>query len=350
MGITHLAKRLQQIPSCLGYSWEDVIYTNALMMCSQNAATLKRSSSSRDDNEWNRSKLGNDSNLLIVFYVQIMPDDLVMQLHRFLRTTVTSVPALPDVVSRFRLCRSMRWSVTLADNVQLSFRRDSYSGQPSVIHTTTSKADSRLRRRSSGQSAFTEDAPNRPPYPVIRVKQPADDGMKHRRSPTVRPFQRRQWRHCPVVVCARLPTAARVFKWRKTVLRPTPIMRALARHPTPFMAISMIFCAYRAERRCKWNCSCHVLRQWEQRYADVRQCFAVTHHAFSSGAGRTSDGNGSHASTLKSPSYTKSVSWQHYQQTQWHFFEHVTAHLSELDLIVAYSNSLQSLSVTRVCC
>ncbi|MBW9400660.1 DUF2590 family protein, partial [Leclercia sp. EC_58] len=40
-----------------------------------------------------------------------------------------------------------------------------------------------------------------------------------------------------------------------------------------------------------------------------------THHAFSSGAGRTSDGNGSHASTLKSPSYTKSVSWQHYPGT-----------------------------------
>ncbi len=30
-----------------------------------------------EDNE------GNDSNLLIVFYVQIMPDDFVMQLHRF---------------------------------------------------------------------------------------------------------------------------------------------------------------------------------------------------------------------------------------------------------------------------
>ena len=29
------------------------------------------------------SGLGNDSNLLIVFYVQIMPDDFVMQLHRF---------------------------------------------------------------------------------------------------------------------------------------------------------------------------------------------------------------------------------------------------------------------------
>ncbi|MEW9718385.1 pyridoxal-dependent decarboxylase [Escherichia coli] len=31
----------------------------------------------------NVHKLGSDSNLLIVFYVQIMPDDLVMQLHRF---------------------------------------------------------------------------------------------------------------------------------------------------------------------------------------------------------------------------------------------------------------------------
>ncbi|MCT4359058.1 DNA polymerase III subunit theta [Klebsiella pneumoniae] len=30
-----------------------------------------------------REKSGNDSNLLIVFYVQIMPDDFVMQLHRF---------------------------------------------------------------------------------------------------------------------------------------------------------------------------------------------------------------------------------------------------------------------------
>ncbi len=36
---------------------------------------------------WNRLNflfsIGNDSNLLIVFYVQIMPDDFVMQLHRF---------------------------------------------------------------------------------------------------------------------------------------------------------------------------------------------------------------------------------------------------------------------------
>ncbi len=33
--------------------------------------------------EETQSFLGNDSNLLIVFYVQIMPDDFVMQLHRF---------------------------------------------------------------------------------------------------------------------------------------------------------------------------------------------------------------------------------------------------------------------------
>ena len=34
---------------------------------------------------WQRfiQQLGNDSNLLVVFYVQIMPDDFVMQLHRF---------------------------------------------------------------------------------------------------------------------------------------------------------------------------------------------------------------------------------------------------------------------------
>ncbi len=31
----------------------------------------------------NYANQGNDSNLLIVFYVQIMPDDFVMQLHRF---------------------------------------------------------------------------------------------------------------------------------------------------------------------------------------------------------------------------------------------------------------------------
>ncbi len=37
----------------------------------------------RDKRRKIRKEIGNDSNLLIVFYVQIMPDDFVMQLHRF---------------------------------------------------------------------------------------------------------------------------------------------------------------------------------------------------------------------------------------------------------------------------
>ncbi|ELC08198.1 toll/interleukin-1 receptor domain-containing protein [Escherichia coli] len=36
-----------------------------------------------DEAEMKIGDSGNDSNLLIVFYVQIMPDDFVMQLHRF---------------------------------------------------------------------------------------------------------------------------------------------------------------------------------------------------------------------------------------------------------------------------
>ena len=36
-----------------------------------------------DEAEMKIGDSGNDSNLLIVFYVQIMPDDYVMQLHRF---------------------------------------------------------------------------------------------------------------------------------------------------------------------------------------------------------------------------------------------------------------------------
>lgn len=44
-GISHLAKRLQQIPISLGYRWEDVVFTNALMMCSNNASALKQEAS-----------------------------------------------------------------------------------------------------------------------------------------------------------------------------------------------------------------------------------------------------------------------------------------------------------------
>ncbi len=42
-----------------------------------------KQSMSRKGNCLDNAVVGNDSNLLIVFYVQIMPDDFVMQLHRF---------------------------------------------------------------------------------------------------------------------------------------------------------------------------------------------------------------------------------------------------------------------------
>ena len=48
---------------------------NALRLCDDHYKLWKRNKENR--------RAGNDSNLLIVFYVQIMPDDFVMQLHRF---------------------------------------------------------------------------------------------------------------------------------------------------------------------------------------------------------------------------------------------------------------------------
>ena len=52
----------------------------ALVMCAGMACAQAEE---RNDWHFNIGAMGNDSNLLIVFYVQIMPDDFVMQLHRF---------------------------------------------------------------------------------------------------------------------------------------------------------------------------------------------------------------------------------------------------------------------------
>ncbi len=75
---------------------------------------------------------------------------------------------------RFRLCRSIRCVYRLLITCSFPFRRDSYSGQPSVIHITTSKGDSSHKTPQRRHSAFTEYVRNnRLPEPVIRVKQPA---------------------------------------------------------------------------------------------------------------------------------------------------------------------------------
>ena len=65
-----------------------------------------------------------------------------------------------------------RLLITCSFSLQAGF----YSGQPSVIHITTSKGDSRLIRRPSVAIVFTEYVRNnRLPEPVIRVK-PASAG------------------------------------------------------------------------------------------------------------------------------------------------------------------------------
>lgn len=74
---------------------------------------------------------------------------------------------------RFRLCRSIRCVYRLLITCSFPFRRDSYSGQSSVIHITTSKGDSRLIRRPSVAIVRSYVRNNRLPEPVIRVKQPA---------------------------------------------------------------------------------------------------------------------------------------------------------------------------------
>ena len=57
----------------------------AMLNAKKTANAAMRCDVIRDANPDNRfcGCVGNDSNLLIVFYVQIMPDDFVMQLHRF---------------------------------------------------------------------------------------------------------------------------------------------------------------------------------------------------------------------------------------------------------------------------
>lgn len=84
------------------------------------------------------------------------------------------LPSLDRCCLRFRLCRSIRCVYRLLITCSFPFRRDSYSGQPSVIHITTSKGDSRLIRRPSVAIVRSPNTcANRLPEPVIRVKQPA---------------------------------------------------------------------------------------------------------------------------------------------------------------------------------
>ena len=67
------------------------------------------------------TKFGNDSNLLIVFYVQIVPDDFVMQLHRFGERQ--GLPAQPcQMLSQIQVVSLNSLRVTLTDDVQFSLQ------------------------------------------------------------------------------------------------------------------------------------------------------------------------------------------------------------------------------------
>ena len=76
--------------------------------------------------------IGNDSNLLIVFYVQIVPDDFVMQLHRFgERQGLPSQPC--QMLSQIQVMSLNALSVTLADYVQLSLQAG-FIQRPAIRH------------------------------------------------------------------------------------------------------------------------------------------------------------------------------------------------------------------------
>ncbi|MGO0395287.1 hypothetical protein ACTMMD_09570 [Escherichia coli] len=61
--------------SSWGYEQTNVTFYQVLSVHGKKTVTVREIRAN--------SEYGNDSNLLIVFYIQIMPDDLLMQLQRF---------------------------------------------------------------------------------------------------------------------------------------------------------------------------------------------------------------------------------------------------------------------------
>ena len=127
--------------------------------------------------------------------------------------------------------------ISLADYVQLSLQAG-FIQRPAIRHPYHHvKGDSRLIRRPS---VAIVRSPNTCATTVFRSQQPALARFSADVTPMFVHFR------ADDDVTARLYARGyrlrpEFFKWRKIVLRPTPIMRAVARHPTPFMAISMIF-------------------------------------------------------------------------------------------------------------
>ncbi len=236
-----------------------------------------------------------------------MPDDFVMQLHRFWERQ--RLPSQRRVLPRFRFMPLNSLRISLCWLMQFSFRRI-HSGQPSVIHITTSKGDSTHKTPQRRHSAFTEYAQQPSSGARHTRKQPA----LARFSPDIAPLfvHFSADNHITVrLVCARLPTAAWVFLSDVNRLRPTPIMRQLPgiqRHSWPYQWFSG---AYRVEKRCKWTAAAMFYGSESRDSADVRRCFCRYAPPVSSWTGGTAKQKP--LEHLKTPSYTKSVSWQHHR-------------------------------------
>ena len=196
-----------------------------------------------------------------------MPDDFVMQLHRFWeRQRLPSQPC--EVLPQIQVMPLNSLRISLADYVQLSLQAGFIQRPAIVIHITTSKGDSRLIRRPSvaivrftntcAATVFRE--------PVIRVKQPALARFSPDQ-PHCSSISAQTVTSLPGTTCARgYRLRPEFFKWRKNRVEANAHnagqLPGIQRHSWPYQWFSG---AYRVEKRCKVNCSCHVLRQWEQR-------------------------------------------------------------------------------------
>ena len=123
-------------------------------------------------------------------------------------------PSLARYLSQIQIMSLNALRISLADNVQLSLQAW-FTQRPAIRHPYHDlKGRQQAQKTLQWPGAFTEDVRhNRPPYPVIRVKQPALTWFSTDVAPMFVHFSADN-HHFPVV-CARLPTAAWVFKWRK---------------------------------------------------------------------------------------------------------------------------------------
>lgn len=184
---------------------------------------------------------GNDSNLLIALYREVVPDDLIMQFHRLWEWQW--FPSQPcQMLSEIQIMPLNSLSITLTDNVKLILQ-PWFIQRPSICHPHYYlKGRQQIQKTLQGcYRPFPKDmSHNTPAYLVIGIEQPAMTWLRPNVAPLLIHFCADN-HIAPWMYPRRYWTGPEFFKCRKMVFKPIPIMRALARHPTPFIAILMIF-------------------------------------------------------------------------------------------------------------